>query len=773
MSTSEAANNYGAKTYKVLGTRPIRHDALDKVTGQAKYGADINMAGLLHAKILRSPHAHALIKSIDVSRALAMPGVKAVVTSADLPVLSGRPVDVAEGAALNPRFLSNNVLAADKALYKGHAIAAVAADSIHIAEQALALIQVDFEPLSAVLDGKEAMEPGAPILHPKLYTSEGVFFRPGGLRDDDEDASPSNVASHFGLETGDTEQGFAEADVIVERGFHTKSVHQGYIEPHTATARWDRDGRITIWDSSQGHFSMRDLTALVLDVPISQIKVVPMEVGGGFGGKLHVFVEPVVALLSKKAGRPVKIALSRAEEFEGTGPASGAHIHAKIGATKDGRITAAEATMVYEAGAFPGAPINLAVATIFGVYDIKNTRVEAYDVVVNKPKCSPYRSPGGPPAGFAGETLVDELCEKLSIDPVEFRLINGAKEGTRRITGIPFRRVGCMQTLEAAKNHPHYQSKLEGPNRGRGLAAAVCANISGPSAAVVNLNQDGTVSLVEGSPDLAGGRTAVAMQVAEVLGIPVSDVHPSIGDTDAIGFTAFTAGSSATYKTGWACYEASHDLLRQLKLRAALIWDVTENDVDWSDGEFFHKSDPELRLSIKDLAARSNTTGGPVVGRAAGNWGGESPGFAVHIVDVEVDPETGKTQILRYTAIQDPGTAVHPSYVEGQLQGGAVQGIGWALNEEYFFDDQGRMLNSSLLDYRMPVSVDLPMIDTQLVEVPNPGHPNGVRGVGEVSIIPPVPAIANAIHNAIGVRMSALPMSPPAVLEALWEKEDG
>lgn len=759
--------------FKVLGTRPIRHDGLDKVTGQAKYGADINMTGLLHGKILRSPHAHALIKSIDASGALALPGVKAVVTSADLPVLSGRHVDVAEGAALNPRFLSNNVLAADKALYKGHAIAAVAADSPHVAEEAISLIRVEYEPLPAVLDGKAAMEPGAPILHPKLYSSEGEFFRPGGLLDENDDSTPTNVASHFDMEIGEPEMGFAEADVIVERDFHTKSVHQGYIEPHTATARWDRDGRITIWDSSQGHFSMRDLTAMVLDVPISQIKVVPMEVGGGFGGKLHIFIEPVAALLSKKSGRPVKVTLSRAEEFEGTGPASGSYIHAKIGATKDGRITAAQATMVYEAGAFPGAPINLAVMTIFGPYDIKNVKVEAYDVVVNKPKCSPYRSPGGPPAGFAGETLIDELCEKLSIDPVEFRLINGAKEGTRRITGLAFRRVGFIETLHATKNHPHYQSKLKGSYKGRGVATAVTANISGPAAAVVNLNQDGTVSLVEGSPDLAGSRTAVAMHVAEVLGISVEDVHPSIGDTDSIGFTAFSAGSSVIYKTGWACFEAAHDLLNQLKQRAALIWDVSEDNVDWSDGKFFHKSDPELSLTIKELAAQQNNTGGPVVGRAAGNWGGESPGFAVHIVDVEVDPETGKTQILRYTVLQDPGTAVHPSYVEGQLQGAAVQGIGWAINEEYCFDEQGGMLNTSLLDYRMPISADLPMIDTQLVEVPNPGHPTGVRGVGEVSIIPPVPAIANAIYDAIGVRMAALPMSPAVVLEALWKKDSG
>ncbi|MCH8298437.1 MAG: xanthine dehydrogenase family protein molybdopterin-binding subunit, partial [Chloroflexi bacterium] len=698
--------------FKVIGTTPIRHDATDKVTGQARYGADITLPGLLHGKILRSPHAHAKIRSIDATKALALPGVKAVVTSADLPELSGRPVDVAEGSPLNPRFLSNNVLAGGKVLYQGHAVAGVAADSVHTAEKALSLIEVDYEVLTPVLDGKEAMEPGAPILHDRLFRSEGEYFRPGGLRDEDDDSAPTNIASHFVYEIGDTDQGFKEADVIVEREFRTRPVHQGYIEPHSATARWDRDGRLTVWGSSQGHFAIRDFTALVLGVPISQVKVIPMEVGGGFGGKLVVYVEPVAALLSKKSGRPVKITMTRAEVFESTGPTAGGYIRARIGATKEGRITAADAHFVYEAGAFPGALVNLASLTIFAPYDIPNVRSEGYDVVVNKPKVAPYRAPLGPPAGFAGETLIDELCEKLSMDPIDFRLLNAAKEGTRRASGIPFKKVGYIETLKAAKEHPHYNAPLGGPNRGRGVATAVCNNITGPASAVVSLQQDGSVGLVEGSVDLAGSRTAAAMHVAEVLGIAAEEVHPSVGDTDSIGYTAISAGSSAVYKTGWASFEAARDLLRQLAARAALIWEVPAVEVDVADGVFSHRSDPELRLTLKELAARQNTTGGPMSGRASGAWGGESPGFAVHIVDVEVDPETGKTDIIRYTALQDPGTAVHPTYVEGQIQGGAVQGIGWALNEVYVTDDQGRMLNASLLDYRMPIAKDLPMIDT-------------------------------------------------------------
>ena len=757
--------------FKVIGTTPIRHDATDKVTGQARYGADITMPGLLYGKILRSPHSHAVIKSVDPSKALALPGVKAVVTSADLPELSGNPRDVAEGSPLNPRFVSNNVLASGKVLYKGHAVAGVAADSVHVAEQALSLIEVDYEVLTPVLDAKEAMEPGSPILHDRLFRSEGEFFRPGGLKDENDDSPPTNIASHFVFQQGDVEQGFKDADVVVEREFRTRPVHQGYIEPHSATARWDKDGRVTVWGSSQGHFAIRDFAAMVLGLPVSQLKVVPMEVGGGFGGKLVPYVEPVAAALSKKTGRPVKITMTRQEVFEGTGPTAGGYIRARLGAKKDGRITAADAHLIYESGAFPGALVNLASMTVFAPYDIENVRSEGYDVVVNKPKVAPYRAPLGPPAGFAGETLVDELAEKLSIDPIEFRLRNAAKEGTRRVTGIPYKKVGYVESLNAAKAHPHYSAPLGGPNRGRGIATAVCNNITGPAAAVVTLHQDGSVNLVEGSADLAGSRTAAAMHVAEVLGIRPEDVHPSVADTDSIGYTAISAGSSAVYKTGWASFEAARDLQRQLAGRAALIWDVSVDDVETADGVFTHRSDPELRLTLKELAARQNTTGGPLLGRAGGAWGGESPGFAVHIVDVEVDPETGKTDVLRYTAIQDPGTAVHPSYVEGQIQGGAVQGIGWALNEEYVTDEKGVMQNASWLDYRMPIAKDLPMIDTQIVEVPNPDHPTGVRGVGEVSIIPPVPAIANAINQALGIRMGEVPMSPAALLEAIWEKD--
>ena len=757
--------------FNVVGTRPIRHDGMEKVTGRARYGADVDLPGLLHGKVLRSPHPHARINSIDPKRALALPGVKAVVTSAELNQPQGRLVDLGEGAMINPKFLSNNCLAADKALYKGHAVAAVAAISPHIAEQALSLIDVDYEVLPFVVDVLSAMESGAPVLHERLANATDPNVRPGGLRSEDDDAESTNIANHFVFESGDIDKGFGEADVVVEREFRTQSVHQGYIEPHTATAQWAEDGNVTIWCSSQGQFNIRDQTALVMGIPISKIKVIPMEIGGGFGGKTLVYLEPVAAMLSRKTGQPVKVSMSRNEVFEGTGPTAGSYMRVKMGANKEGKITAADVTLIYEAGAFPGSPINPGCQCILGPYDIADGRIEGYDIVLNKPKTAAYRAPGAPAAAFAAETVIDEICEKIGMDPMEFRLINGAKEGTRRITGPRFPRIGCLETFEATKDHDHYNAPFDGPNRGRGVAAGFWFNAGGPSSANASVNSDGTVSLIEGSPDIGGSRVAVAQQLAEVLGITAEDVRPTVGDTDSVGFTSMTGGSGVAFKTGWACYEAALDVRQQIIERAARIWEVPVEDVQYENGAASHKSDPELRLAFKELAASMNATGGPIVGRGNVNPGGVGTTFAVHIVDVEVDPDTGKVEILRYTALQDAGKAVHPSYVEGQMQGGAVQGIGWALNEEYFMDQEGQMANSSFLDYRMPTSLDLPMIDTVIVEVANPGHPFGVRGVGEVPLVPPMAAIANAIYHAVGVRMDKLPMSPGNVLEALWNKK--
>ena len=772
--------------FKVVGTRPVRPDGADKVTGRARYGADQNLPGLLYGKILRSPHSHAVIRSVDTSEAEALAGVHAVVTSADWPETSRRLSDLAEGAIQNLGFLSTNVLARGKALYQGHAVAAVAAVSPHVAERALELIKVDYEVLPPVLSAEEAMRPGAPVLHEKLASLSNPALRPGGLLDDDDAGGGSNIANHFEFRLGDVERGFADADVIVEKETVTVPVHQGYIEPHAGTAHWGPDGKLTIWSSSQGQFTVRDHTARFMGIPISDVKAVPLEIGGGFGAKTVVYVEPVAALLSRKSGHPVKVQMSRKEVFEATGPTSGTRIQVKLGATREGKLTAAAARLVYEAGAFPGSPVSPGAQCMMAQYDIPNAYLEAYDVVINRPKSAAYRAPGAPASAFAMETAIDELCEKLGMDPLEFRLRNSAKEGVRRVTGPMTPKVGYIETLQALKDHPHYAAAIDGVDgdgdgdgdggnghkrRGRGVASGFWGNNTGPASALAVVNSDGSVSLTEGSPDIGGSRAAVSQHLAEALGIPMEDIKPQVGDTDSIGFTSNTGGSSATFKSGWAAYEAGQDVKRQMRERAARIWDIDVDHVEYADGVLQHKSDPELRLTFKQLAARQVGTGGPIVGRAGVNPPGAGPSIAAHLVDVEVDTETGKVDVLRYTAAQDAGKAIHPSYVEGQIQGGVVQGIGWALNEEYRFDQQGGMLNSSFLDYRMPISLDLPMIDTVIVEVANPAHPYGLRGVGEVPIVPPMAAISNAVYDAIGVRMDSLPMSPDKVLEALWGRD--
>jgi CO/xanthine dehydrogenase Mo-binding subunit len=497
-----------------------------------------------------------------------------------------------------------------------------------------------------------------------------------------------------------------------------------------------------------------------------------MEIGGGFGGKGQggCYIEPVVAALARKTGRPVKLAMSRPEVFMGTGPTSGIHARVKLGATAEGKLVAADCTLIYEAGAFPGSPVPSGCRTMLAPYVIPNSFIEGYDVVTNVQKSAAYRAPGSPAAAFAAEQVIDEICDRLGMDPVEFRLLNAAEEGSRQPTGPVFRKIGYVEVLQAAQRHPHLAAPLEGPNRGRGVAAGAWFNGSGPASAVASVVPDGTVNLVEGSPDIGGSRAAMAMHIAEVLGIPAEDVKPSIADTDSIGYSSGAGGSGVTFKMGIAVYQAAEDIRRQLVERAAKIWEVPIDDVEYQGGVLQHRSDPELKLTFKQIARRLNGTGGPIVGRGTANPGGVGNAFGLHIVDVEVDPDTGKVKVLRYTAVQDAGKAIHPSYVEGQIQGGAVQGIGWALNEEYYYNDDGQMVNSSFLDYRMPISLDLPMIDTVIVEVANPGHPLGVRGVGEVSLVPPMAAMANAISHAIGARMEHLPMNPGRVLEAIWAK---
>ena len=755
MSTTETKQQY-----KVIGKRPVRHDGVDKVTGRAVYGADVQLPGMLYGKVLRSPHAHARIKSIRTDKALALEGVKAVVTAADLPDSAGRSANLGELGEVPLQHISHNVLASGKALYQGHAIAAVAATSSHLAEEALDLIEVEYEVLPPVLEVLQAMQENATLLHDDLFTME---LGQKGNR-------PSNIASHQTFQRGDVKAAFATADHVLEREYRSATVHQGYIEPHAATAVWSTDGHVTLWCTTQGAFSMRTCVHQVLGIPVSKLKVIPTEIGGGFGGKIPAYGEPVAALLARKSRRPVKVVMDRTEVFLATGPTSGSYVKLKMGVKRDGRIVAAEAMLAYEGGAFPGAIVGAGGLCLLAPYKIDNFVIDMYDVVVNKPKTAAYRAPGAPNSEHATEAMIDEFCDLLKMDPLEFRLKNAAKEGDAQANDVRYPRIGCIETLEAARDSEHYRSKLTGPNRGRGVAAGYWMNAGLTSSVVARLNSDGTVTLGEGSTDIGGTRTSVAMQLAESLGIRAEDVIPSVVDTDSVGYTEVTGGSRVTYATGYAAYEAGQALRKQLLEQAGKLWKVEPERVLFEDGIFRDREDAARKISLPELAETLAHRGVDIGSRITMTPQKAGGAFGVHIADVEVDPDTGKVTILRYTAVQDVGKAIHPSYVEGQMQGGVVQGIGWALNEEYVYNADGRMLNASFLDYRMPTSLDLPMIETIIVEVPNPGHPYGVRGVGEVPIVPPLATIANAIAHATGVRLYELPMSPPRVVKAMQAK---
>jgi CO/xanthine dehydrogenase Mo-binding subunit len=747
---------------KVVGTRPIRPDGVEKVVGRANFGADMTMPGMLWAKVKRSPHAHARIKAIHTRKALALPGVKAVVTAADFPEIPSEEAFVGEGP-MNFRDLSRNCMARDKALYEGHAVAAVAATEPWIAEEALDLIEVEYDVLPHVIDVEDAMKPGAPILHDDLYT-QGLDEKPN---------APSNVAKRITFVKGDFAQGWKEAEVTIERRYTSQPVHQAYIEPHACVVSAATDGQVTIWSSSQGQFMVRAYCAKLLGIDMANIRAIPAEIGGGFGGKTLVYLEPVALALSRKAGHPVKLVMSREEVFRASGPAAGGVYEVKLGARKDGTLVAAELVVKLQAGAFPGSPVGPACMCGLAMYDIPHVNIVGYDVVSNRPKVAAYRAPGAPNSTFGTESCIDELARELNIDSLKLREINAAKDGTKAAHGPTWANIGYLQTLDAAKAHEHLKTRL-GPNQGRGIASGFWFNIGGESSATVHVNEDGTASVVEGNPDIGGSRASMAMMAAEVLGIPYESVRPVVGDTAQAGYCFLTGGSRVTFATGMAVTQAAEKVVVELKKRAAMIWDISPDAVEWKDGKAY-PAGPNAGsfepLSLQEIALKAGRTGGPISAEVSLNAQGAGAGFATHICDVEVDRETGHVKILRYTATQDVGRAIHPSYVEGQIQGGVTQGIGWALNEEYVYDKDGRLDNPGFLDYRVPVASDLPMIEAVMVEVPNPRHPFGARGVGEVPIVPPMAAVANAILDATGVRMRDLPMSPPKLRAALDAQE--
>jgi CO/xanthine dehydrogenase Mo-binding subunit len=757
MNAPSDKNQFRPK-YKLVGTRPVRPDGVEKVTGKAIYGPDYVAAGMLQGAVLRSPHPHARIRGIDTKKAEALPGVKAVVTGADFPQAGDKMIGGGEGGASSLRYVTQKCMAIGKVFYEGQAVAAVAATSRAVAEDALKLIEVDYEVLPHVISIEDAFRVDAPLLHDDVFT-QGLAEKP---------EKPSNRSMRFAIDRGEAASAIAGAAAVFSGHFSLQPVHQGYIEPHACVASWNADGQGQVWCSSQGHFAIRSMTAGVLGIGIADIRVQPLEIGGGFGGKTTVYLEPVAMLLSRKSGRPVRLAMRRDDVFRSTGPAPGAEIDITLAAAADGTLVGAKIEFKYNGGAFPGAnETHSGVICALGHYRVPNASIIGWNVLSNIPTMHAYRAPGAPQINFAVESAMDELAGKLGIDPIELRLKNIVRPGDIGGSGVPLGAIGYAESLEAAKAHPHYSAPL-GPNEGRGVACGAWGNYGGPSTAAVSVADDGTILVTEGNPDIGGSRASMAIMAAETLGIAYEKVRVTIADTSSIGFSMLTGGSRTTFATGKAVVQATNGVIAILKDRAAKLLGVASEEIAWSDGAAVHG---DQSLTLAQIAAKAGTSGGPISAEAMVDPHDYLPGFGVHICDIEVDSETGHVAVQRYTVVQDVGRAIHADYVEGQMQGGAVQGIGWALNEAYVYNGAGKLDNAGFLDYRMPVASDMPMIDTLMVEVPNPAHPYGVKGVGEVPIVPPLAAVGNAVSAATGIRMCDLPITPDRVYGLLRAAE--
>lgn len=757
--------------FRSVGKPVPRADAVGKVTGETVYAADIRLPRMLHAKVLGSPHAHARITSIDVSAARAHPGVAAVITAADLP-----PYKMNES---NRRGL---IFPKDEVLFCGQPVAAVLAEDPQDAEEALALIRIEYDPLPAVLDPLAAMADGAPLVRAPLHDvdrSEERGHVTVEAQEKESEGRLTNIASQMTFRRGDVDAGLAEADCVIEQTWTSSMVHQAYIEPHATVADYDASGELTVWTSTQAPFYVRDELAQALGIPENRIRVIATEVGGGFGGKIFL-TELMTAALAVALRRPVKYVMSRREDMMAGTPAPFAHVDLTTGMKRDGTLVAIKARLVYDSGAFPGAPMLPGCIAIGGYYRCPNLEIQGYEVLTNKVSVGALRAPGAHNATFAIESHMDMMAAQLGLDPLEVRLKNAVQEGDPLPSGQTYPRIGLRQCLEAIAGSEVWQRRnraapgeraAEGRRR-RGFGLAVGGWMGGlqPASAIVCLNSDGTINVTVGSSDITGTNTTFRQIVAEVLNVPLTMVTVTSGDTKTAPYAGMSAGSKTTYTVGRAVKEAAEDAKRQLLALATDRLSAAEEDLEMVDGEIRVKGQPEKSVTFQKLGRLTTNFAAPypaVVGRGAIATRRWAPGFAVQAAEVEVDTETGQVTLLGFAIAQDAGFAINPLSVCGQMQGGASQGLGIALWEELLFDDQGRLLNGDLLDYRLPTTQDLPPIEAIIVEVPSEEGPYGARIVGEPSIVATPAAIANAVADACGARVTRIPLTPERILRAL------
>ena len=753
-----------AATYTAVGKRAKRLDSPPKLNGTESFTVDLRVPGLLHARIVGSTFAHARINGVNATEALKVPGVKAVLTAADLKVR----LDEHGNPAVN-------LMASDESLHVGHPIALVLATSEAAAVDGAELVEVDYEPLDVVYDLLEAVKPDSPRVS---LAASGAFDEEAAMHNadaatgnDSGETLPPNVSSSVNFERGDIDAGFAEADEVVELDLSSISVHQGYIEPQIALAIPERSGRMTVHTSTQGAFHGRNKVATTLGLPIESVNIVQMPVGGGFGGKF-VLIEPLVAAAAKTVNRPVLLAYTRTEDFLAGNPAPECRIRIKLGAKKDGTITALDSHLVFDSGSAPGSPLSIAAILLGGYYKFPNLRITGFETQTHRPSSGSYRAPGAQQGSFAIESAMDDLAAKLGLDPIEFRLQNAVEEGDLRPNGGPWPKIGLKQTIEALKAHPKWQNREALRAEGKGIGIAVGGWPGGiePATAVCRLDSDGKLTVVLGSVDLNGTNTTFAQIAAEELGSGIDSVRVNTADTDSAPFAGGTGGSKITYTVGPAVQKATRDAVEQIKQIAAKKLEVAVEDLEMADGSVRVKGVPGAEVSLKEVAELSMAmTGGnePVYGRGGSGITQSSPGFAAHLAEVEVDELTGEVRVTGYVAAQDVGFAINPAAVEGQIHGGVAQGIGWALYEGIAYDQDGQPDAATLMEYVLPRSTMIPNIDVVLVEVASDAGPYGAKGIGEPPAIPGPAAVANAIKDITGARMTSLPIRPPAVLEHL------
>jgi CO/xanthine dehydrogenase Mo-binding subunit len=747
-------------TATAIGTGIARRDAPEKVTGAVKYAGDVQFPGMLHARLVTSPHAAARIVRIDTEAAKALPGVVAVYTAADLTL---------KGQESGARRL--NFLASDRVVFDGQPVAVALGETIEAATDAAQAVVVEYEALPVVVDPLAGMRADAPTVREvKAAGAEEAAMHAAvvGGEEEQQEELPANVTSNIHFTRGDVAKGFAEADFVVENTYRVAYVHQGYMETQTCTVVPDPvTGGVSVYTSTQALFYTRDEVANALGLAPSQVRVLPIVAGGGFGAK-YVLIDPFVASLCQKTGRPVKFAYTRSEDFHAANPSPLTVFEVKLGGKKDGTLTALEARVIFDTGAYSGSALAIGCLLLGGYYKFQNLDIKGYEVMTNKPGVGAYRAPGAPQASFAIESSLDELAAGLGADPLDLRIQNAVEEGDLWPDGNPWPRIGLKETLERLREHPLWQNRHNlGPNEGIGVGAGGWPGGRGPAAAACRMDPGGTLTITTGVADITGQSTTFALIAAEAFGIDPSQVRVVHGDTESAPHSPGSGGSQITYTVGKAVIEAATEARKQAIAIAATQLEASPDDMEIVNGQIRVKGSPENSVTLEQIYKLSTGKYGPIYTRGTSAQQVIAAGFAAHLAHVHVDPDTGEVTVKAYVAAQDVGKALNPPLVEGQILGGAAQGIGFALYEEMVHDENGQLLTGSFMDYTLPKAEQIPHIETILVEVPTTDGPFGARIVGEPPIIPGPATIGNAIKAATGKRLTEAPMTPAKVIAAL------